>query len=489
MRRGPAEHAATGRELIAMLGMTVLGRYQITQFMTESGMGRLYVARDKVNNRNVVIRFLPEKLSREPQFADMFRREMALLTRLRHPHAACVYEAVATTLYGPCVVSEHVEGRRLNDLLASERRFSPLQVGKWLGQIGSALQCAHGLGILHRDLTPVSIRIVSYRGPDEHAKVMDFGLAQPTLMTLLPLENSSGLMRRGLNTPEYMSPEQARGEEIDRRSDIYSLGIILYELLTGRRPFHGASPAEWIEAHINSPPYSFEQLRILDVPPAIEMVVQRCLYKYVAERPHNADELVKAYEQALGEPIRVDEAALPAQPVSESSLVTLLKSQPYGTIIYPMEAWMMESIAVIKLQGFLNGVGGEILESVPGLVRVRLPRQPAPPPMPTKSGFFGSVGDLVKKGSGVFSKEPRSTFEPALKPVHMKLYMERKDPKQPNLLTMVLLLSLFDGNLIDDPDAQAFCEKMCVDICSYLMAKPVPRGAITGPIRDSRASI
>src|SRR5262249_54228866 len=159
---------------------TILGRYEANKFLNEGGMGRVYVARDKLANRQVIIRLLPEKLSREPQFADMFRREMALLSRLRHRNAAAVYESAATTPYGPCIVSEHVDGKSLTDLLLAEHRFDALQVGRWLGQIGSVLQSAHGLGILHRDLTPASILVVNYGAADEAVKVMDFGLAKPT---------------------------------------------------------------------------------------------------------------------------------------------------------------------------------------------------------------------------------------------------------------------------------------------------------------------
>lgn len=444
-----------------MVGLVVLGRYEIVRFLSEGGMGRAYLARERGANRQVVVRLLPEKLATYPQFHDMFSREMDLLARLRHPHAAALFESASRTSHGPCIVTEYVEGTPLSELLKRDFRYSPLQVGKWLGQICSALQYAHGLGILHRDLKPLNI--VVNGAANETLKILDFGLAKPTLMTHLHFEKFPGLLKRSVGTPEYMSPEQARGEEVDQRSDIYSLGVILFELLTGRRPFPPGTAQECMRAHISTVPPTFAEVCIGDVSPDIEAVVQRCLFKYAAERPHDAKELVRTYERALHERITVDDAAIGVtKPPSNPTLSGLFRSPPPGAVVYPMEAWMPESIAVIKLQGFISGVGGEMLENVPGLLRVRLPRPPKQlPAAPAKGGLFGILGQ---------SKKPELRSPGS---VHMKLYMEKKDPNQPNLLSLVLVLSSFEGNLNNDPECRAFCEKTCRDICAFLMARPV----------------
>jgi len=444
-----------------MVGLVVLARYEIVRFLSEGGMGRVYLGREKTSHRQVVVRLLPEKLSGQPQFAEMFRREMELLGRLRHPFAAALYESAPSTSYGPCIVTEFVDGISLADLLKAEKRFSPLQVGKWLGQICSVLQFAHGMGILHRDLKPLDIVVLNRGAPAESLKVLDFGLAKPTLITNLHFEKFPGLMKRSVGSPEYMSPEQARGEETDRRSDIYSLGVILFELLTGQRPFPGVTIQELLRAHVSAVPPTLEELGITDVPYGIETVVQRCLFKYAAERQNDAKELVKAYERALAEKITVDDSAMGvAKPASSSTFPRLTQSQPAGTVVRQMDAWMPESIAVIKLQGFITGVGGEILENIPGLVRVRLPRKTAARE-PPKSGLFGILGQ---------SKRPEP---PPPSPIHMKLYMERKDPNQPNQLSILVLMSAFEGSLVNDPDGRAFCDKVGRDLCSYLMAKMI----------------
>jgi eukaryotic-like serine/threonine-protein kinase len=446
-----------------MVGLVVLARYEIERFLSEGGMGRAYLGRERGTNRHVVVRLLPEKLAAHRQFHDMFRREMDLLGRLRHPHAAALFESASQTPHGPCIVTEYVEGTPLSELLKREFRFSPWQTGKWLGQICSALQYAHGLGILHRDLKPLNIVIVNPGAPNETLKILDFGLAKPTLMTHLHFEKFPGLLKRSVASPEYMSPEQARGEEIDQRSDIYSLGIILFELLTGHRPFPPGTVQECMRYHLSTVPPSFAELGAADVSPDIEAIVQRCIFKYAAERPHDAKELVRTYERALHEKITVDDAAIGVtKPPSNPALSGLFRAPPPGTVVYPMEAWMPESIAVIKLQGFISGVGGEMLENVPGLLRVRLPRPPKPQPAgPPKSGLFGILGQ---------SKKPELQSPGT---VHMKLYMEKKDPNQPNLLSLVLVLSSFEGSLTNDFECRSFCEKTCRDICAFLMAKPV----------------
>ncbi len=449
-----------------MLGMTILGRYVVTKFLQESGTGRMFLATEKGTNRQVVLRLLPAKLCSQLQFQDMFRREMELLGRLKHPNIAGLYDSASSTPYGPCVFTEYVDGESVGALLKKEHRFSPLQVGKWLGQICSALQFAHGLGVFHRSLNSANIRVVNPGAANEVVKIMDFGLAKPTLITHLPLDKFPTLFRSIAALPEYLSPEQLHGGEIDGRSDLYSLGVVLFELLTGQRPHgpgagsQGVNLANTATRRPQAP--AFEKLGVLAVPRGIEDVVQRCLCEYTAERPRDARELVRDYERALAEKITVDDAAVAVtKPPSSTTLSGMYRAPRPGTVVFAMEAWMPESIAVMKLQGFLSGVTSEILENAPGLVRVRLHRPHKPPATPAKSGIFGIRGHA------------KNLAPPPPSPIEMKLYMERKDPNQPNLLSMVLALSAFEGSLVDDPEGRTFCEQVCRDICAYLMARAV----------------
>src|SRR5262249_37676080 len=194
---------------------------------------------------------------------------------------------------------EHIRGIPLDTLLQRNGRLSPMRVGRFLGQLCEVLQAAHAEGIVHRDLKPANLMVVDPDTPYEILKVMDFGLAK-----LLDPVASMGRAVTGaefaVGTPGYMCPEQARGEEMDHRGDLYSVGGILYELLTGRLPFDGRCTMDILLAHATEEPPSFADVGAGGwIPPALERVVRRCLTKTREERHANARELSDAYEKAL----------------------------------------------------------------------------------------------------------------------------------------------------------------------------------------------
>jgi serine/threonine-protein kinase len=332
-----------------------------------------------------------------------------------------------------------------------------LQVGKWLGQIGSALQHAYSLGILHRDLNPRNIIVINGGQADETIKVKNFGLTQLTVAPHLPLEAFHGQIRPGTACHEYMCPEQALGEEMDQRGDIYSLGVMLFQLLTGVHPFPCTTAEEYREAHAHTLPPKFAAVGVVDVPRAIEDLVQRCLFKYNAWRPWDALQLVRLFERALGEPIAVD-AEMPEDVTISPSGV--FRAFPPGAIIYRLEGWMPESIAVIKLQGFVKSAEGQVVDSIPGLVRIRLLHPQSPPPVKQKSGIFKILGQ---------QKIPEQS--PWI--INLEVHMEKKDPARPNLLDISLLLYSPNDNLARNRGAVKHCEQLCKEVSSFLMAKPV----------------
>src|SRR6516162_7096014 len=194
---------------------------------------------------------------------------------------------------------EYIKGVTLDTLLHTNRRLSPARVGRLIYQLCEVLQAAHNEGIVHRDLKPANLMIVDPDTPYELLKVMDFGLAKlltPDQMAQITQTHTEF----AVGTPGYMCPEQARGEEMDGRGDLYSVGVILYELLAGRLPFAGRSTMDLLLAHVTEdpPPLTFED-KHLDVPPAVEDVVRRCLAKNPDDRPRNARELAECYEGAL----------------------------------------------------------------------------------------------------------------------------------------------------------------------------------------------
>src|SRR5215467_1968626 len=219
---------------------TQLGSYEVLSLLGRGGMGEVYRARDTKLKREVAIKTLPEEFSRDPERLARFQREAEALAALNHPNIAHVYglEESANT---HCIVMELVEGETLQQRLT--RGAIPveeaLQIAK---QIAEALEAAHERGIVHRDLKPGNIMMTA----DGNVKVLDFGLAKaledkqasdpsnsPTMMSAASMP---GVI---LGTAPYISPEQARGQNADQRSDIFSVGVVLYEMFTGRQPFQG----------------------------------------------------------------------------------------------------------------------------------------------------------------------------------------------------------------------------------------------------------
>jgi serine/threonine protein kinase len=285
------------------------------------------------------------------------------------------------------MIMEYIPGIGLDVLLAKNRRFTPQRVGRFLEQLCDVLHAAHGLGIIHRDLKPSNLMVIQSESPEEQIKVMDFGLAK--LIDVNPMSyhkvSDTGI-DFAVGTPGYISPEQVRGDEVDHRSDLYSVGVILFELLTGQLPFRREETMDVLLAHATEPPPSFASLGASAwVSPAIEAVVQNCLAKNPADRPASARDLAELYEAALAmdpsefsdvaTPMTADETA--AADGSEEVPGAELPAPPPPVfdphvVVLQMEAWMPETIAAFKLRGFVHDFGGEVLESVPGKIRVRL---------------------------------------------------------------------------------------------------------------------
>src|SRR4051794_16953528 len=280
-----------------MLGRVFLGRYQTIQLLGEGGMGRVYLARQTDLGRQVVVKVMHDHVAADATFRERFTRETLLMARFQHPYAVTLYDAKLEDDNGPCIVMEYIRGVTLDTLLHTNRRLDPARVGRLLHQVCEVLQAAHAEGIIHRDLKPANLMVVDPDSPYELIKVMDFGLAK-----LLGPEAKARVTNHefAVGTPGYMCPEQAKGEEMDHRGDLYSVGVILFELLTGQLPFSGRSTMDVLLAHATEEPPSFAKLGVLGlVPPAIERVVQRCLAKDPNLRPNHARELSEEYTEAL----------------------------------------------------------------------------------------------------------------------------------------------------------------------------------------------
>ena len=285
-----------------------LGPYEILAPLGAGGMGEVYRARDTQLGREVAIKIVSEALAGNPEHMARFEREARLLASLNHPNIAAIY-GIEKQDKVRFLVLELVEGQALDEMLAA----GPLPLAEALGlsrQIADALEAAHEKGVIHRDLKPANIRVT----PGGKVKVLDFGLAK-SLETGSPDSSGATTAAGGqtaagtiLGTPAYMSPEQARGKSLDKRTDMWSFGCVLYETLTGRRAFAGATASDCLAAIIHSEPDLDALPRA--TPESVRRLVRRCLEKDPERRLHDAADARLEIEEAL-EPIKSRRARIP----------------------------------------------------------------------------------------------------------------------------------------------------------------------------------
>ncbi len=423
-------------------GNTVLGVYEVVRPLGEGGMGCVYLARHRPTGKQVVVKLIHDHLAADPGARQSFAREVQVLRRFRHPYAVALIDAAIEDTERPCVVMEYINGISLGQLLDQQRRLRPWHVGRLLAQLASVLQAAHDRAILHRDLTPANLMVTDPGGARESLKVMDFGLAHAGgfYISLEQLQGAPGGLGGG--TPDYVCPEQLRGEEVDHRGDLYSVGVTLYELLSGHRPFEAAQEVEDIlDAHLQKEPPRFADFGVMTVPPKIEAVVRRCLTKQPRDRIASARALAEAYQEALGQQILTPETFAPTGDEDRP---------PYdpAALLDRFEAWMPEQVAIVKLRGFVDGVGGTVVESLPGLIKVHLP---APRPAQTRSGVFS-----------LFRASPAPP-----PPIPIELHLQKRLVGGRGLVEVAVVHPPAPGG--DAADRKAVCTRVCNELRAYLM--------------------
>ena len=295
-------------------------RYQIGEVIGRGGMAEVHEGRDLRLGRRVAVKILRPDLARDPSFQARFRREAQSAAALNHPNIVAVYDTGEDTLMGegetavivPYIVMEYVDGMTLRQLLASGRRLLPERALEISAGVLSALDYAHRHGIVHRDIKPANVMLT--RTGD--VKVMDFGIARAMNDTNTATMTAAQSV---MGTAQYLSPEQARGEVVDARSDLYSASVLLYELLTGKPPFTGDSPVSIAYQHVSEMPTPPSQVDP-GVTPEIDAVVLRALAKSPDDRYQTAAEFRADVERAIaGSPVT---AAVPMITIDQTQQLT-----------------------------------------------------------------------------------------------------------------------------------------------------------------------
>lgn len=274
-----------------LVGQLIAGRYQVESVLGEGGMGVVYRAVHAALGKTVALKVLRNDMAHDEVVAQRFVQEAKALSRIQHPHVVEVYDFGRTAEGVTYFVMEYLEGRSLRDAIRDDS-LSPRDIRRIAKAIAEGLSAAHSAGVIHRDLKPENIHLVRRDGDSSFVKILDFGVAK--------VAGVSKLTRNGaiFGTPHYMSPEQAQGLAVDVRSDIYSYGIILYEMITGRLPFDSDSFVRLLSQQMFDAPPAMElspEMRDLG---SLEPIVMKCLEKKSEDRYRGFDAVIEALERA-----------------------------------------------------------------------------------------------------------------------------------------------------------------------------------------------
>src|SRR5438477_3219185 len=262
---------------MSLVGRVFSNRYEIEREVAQGGMAEVYLARDQLLDRPVALKALFPEYAREPSFVERFRREAQAAANLNHPNIVSIYDwgQESGTYF---IVMEYVEGRSLRELIHTEGTIEPGQAADIAAEIASALAFAYRSGVVHRDVKPGNVLLTE----SGTVKVTDFGIARAG--------TSDGLTQTGsvMGTATYFSPEQAQGLPVDGRSDVYALGVVLYEMVTGVAPFTAESPASVAYKHVREEPTTPSRI-VHDIPGALDRIILTALAKDVALRYESAE--------------------------------------------------------------------------------------------------------------------------------------------------------------------------------------------------------
>ncbi|MDY3555917.1 serine/threonine-protein kinase [Gemmata sp. JC717] len=450
-----------------MVGKTALGKYRLLRSLGAGSNAEVFLAQPLNSpDHRAVVKRVHDHVVTHPKFRQLFEAEVRSMANFHHPYAVQLIEASLDDPIGPCLVMEYVPGITLEELIQRERVLTPERAGRLLGGFCHALQAAHDAGIVHRDLKPSNLMVLNAGRADESLKVMDFGFAGFSAKPHIQLAELTGHGAiYAIGTPAYVSPEMIRGDRVDGRSDLYSVGIILYELLTGRLPFNYHTQDKLLTAHIKDAPPRFHKIGCSHLPPPLEAVVQLALSKYPNERQQSAQELASMFGQATGEDIWA--ATLPEgwEPLAAEEEADAVVAPPARVrpspadpfhVLHEFEALMPERMAAAKLRGFVEDFGGQVLASEPGVIKLRLGVPEGYKEAKERSGILGWFAGR------------RPTVPRGHEPIELELQMDKPDPGQPRLCVVAAFRPMKEYPPQDQRNWHDRCDKLHHALRQYL---------------------
>tara|TARA_R110002096_G_scaffold408075_1_gene606927 strand:- start:18697 stop:20580 length:1884 start_codon:yes stop_codon:yes gene_type:complete len=293
--------AQSGVHAPNMIGREVGGRYRILAKLGEGGMGAVYRAEQISLKRIVALKVLKPELSSEPGLVRRFNAEATLAAKLNHPNTVTLFDFGQGEDGALFIAMEYIEGKSLRQVLVKEGPLPPERVLAITSQICNSLSDAHATGIVHRDLKPDNVMLFARGRQSEAVSVLDFGIAklrdEHGNITQQPMTQAGDI----LGTPQYMAPEQIRGDRVDARTDVYALGVMLYEMMTARLPFEGATVMALLSKHLTDTPVAPTVRRPeLAIPEPISGLIMRCLAKNPDDRPRTMDEIEQLLVSMVG---------------------------------------------------------------------------------------------------------------------------------------------------------------------------------------------